>query len=135
MAREQGRGYGAGTEIGKPSEAARWTAAAGYAACLCFFALSRAKRDPFIRFHASQGLLLFIIECAAVAIAVILGLTIGKMKLVWLVAVGLFEIVAALGALTLSVVGFGKALLGEYWSMPFLGEYRDRVPGLHWQEG
>ncbi|HEY5132463.1 MAG TPA: hypothetical protein VII85_02120 [Candidatus Krumholzibacteriaceae bacterium] len=38
-------------------------------------------------------------------------------------------------ALMLSLAGFVKALFGEDWRMPFLGDYRDRVPGLNWQEG
>ena len=59
----------------------------------------------------------------------------GRIKIVGLIVVGLFELVAALAALMLSAVGFVKALFGEDWSMPFLGEYREKVPGLHWQEG
>jgi len=132
---EQGRECAPDRGTEKPTDGARWIAAAGYVAFVCFFALWKARRDPFIRFHASQGLLLFVTECAAVAIAFIRGLTIGKIRFVGLVVVGLFELMTALGALALSAVGFAKALFGEYWSMPFLGEYRERVPGLHWQEG
>jgi uncharacterized membrane protein len=119
----------------KPSDASRWIAAIGYIAFVCFFSLWRAKRDPFIRMHASQAVLLFIAECAALAAAVILLSTIGKIKIAGLVVVGFFNLVTALAALILSFAGFIKALFGEDWKMPFLGEYREKVPGLRWQEG
>lgn len=119
----------------KPSDGSRWIAAVGYVAFICFFSLWHAKRDPFIRAHASQSVLLFIAECAALALAVILGSTIGRIKIAGLVVVGLYYLVTALAALILSLTGFIKALFGDDWKMPFLGEYRDKVPGLHCQEG
>jgi len=119
---------------GKPSDRSRWIASAGYIGFICFFSLWNMKRDPFIRSHASQGVLLFIAECAALVMAAILSATVGRIKIAGLVIVGLFELVTALGALVLSIVGIVKALFGEEWRMPFLGEYRDRVPGIHWQE-
>jgi uncharacterized membrane protein len=116
---------------GKPSDRSRWIAAIGYIGFLCFLSLWQAKRDGFIRTHASQGVLLFLFECAALVAAVIFGSTVGRIKIVGLVLMGLFELVSGLAALVLSVVGFVKALFGEDWRMPFLGEYRDRVPGIH----
>jgi len=110
-------------------------AAISYILFVCVFTLVRSRKDPFVRFHASQGFLLFIAECCALAAAAVLGLTIGGITIVGLVVVGLFELVTALAALALSVVGFVKALFGELWNMPFLGEYRDRVPGFHFREG
>ena len=122
-------------EAEKPTERARWIAAVSYIAFVSLLSLQRSRRDTFIRYHASQGFLLFIAECAALAITIVLYLTVGRIKIIGFVVVGIFEIVVGLGVLTLSAIGFVKALFGEYWSMPFLGEYRDRVPGLHWQEG
>jgi uncharacterized membrane protein len=118
-------------ETAGPSERSRWIAASSYLTVLCFFALWRSKGDRFIRYHAGQGFLLLLAECIALVIALILETTIGKLKLVGLLVVVLFQLVAALGALTLSVVGFVKALFGEYWHLPLLGDYRDRVPGFH----
>jgi uncharacterized membrane protein len=119
----------------KPSDGSRWIAAVGYVAFVCFFSLWHAKKDPFIRAHASQAVLLFIAECAALAAAVILGSTIGRIKIAGFIVIGLFYLVTALAALILSLAGFLKALFGDDWKMPFLGEYREKVPGLHWQEG
>ncbi len=127
-------GAGEGPEA-KPSGDSRWIAAIGYIAFVCFLSLWYAKKDPFIRAHASQAVLLFVAECAALAVAVILGSTIGRIKIVGLIIVGLFDLVAALAALSLSLAGFLKALYGDDWKKPFFGHYRERIPGLHEQEG
>ncbi len=119
---------------GKPSEEARWTAAVGYLAFMCFLSLHRARRDPFIRYHARQGFLLFAGECVCLAFAIILWVTVARIRIFGVIAVGFFELIAGLTALALSVAGFFKALSGEYWSMPFLGDLRERVPGFHGEE-
>ena len=124
-----------GSLLVKPSDRARWVAAVGYIGFVCFFSLWSARKDSFVRSHASQGVLLFVAECAGLLIGVILLATVGQIKIVGLVIVGFFELIAGLAALMLSLAGFVKALFGEDWRMPFLGEYRDRVPGLNWQEG
>lgn len=122
---------GAADEKRGPSERSRWIAATSYLTFLCFFALWRSKGDRFIRYHAGQGFLLLLAECIALVIALILEATIGKLKLVGLLVLVMFQLVTGLGALTLSVVGFVKALFGEYWHLPLLGDYRERVPGFH----
>jgi fumarate reductase subunit D len=117
-----------------PSERSRWIAATSYLAFLCFFSLWRSKDDPFIRYHARQGFLLLLGECVVIVATLILEVTIGKLKLIGMLVIVLFRLVVGLGALTLSVVGFVKALFGEYWHLPFLGDYREKVPGLHVDE-
>ena len=117
-----------------PSERSRWIAAMSYLAFLCFFSLWRSKDDPFIRYHARQGFLLLLGECVVLVATLILEVTIGKLRLVGMLVIVLFRLAAGLGALTLSVVGFVKALFGEYWHLPLLGDYRERVPGLHVDE-
>lgn len=116
----------------RPSERARWLAAVAYLSFMSLFSLSRARRDPFIRYHASQGVLLFFAEIAFLAAALILEATVGRVPIAGLIIVGLFVFVAGITALALSAVGFVKSLFGEYWSLPFLGEWRERVPGLDW---
>ena len=117
-----------------PSERSRWIAAMSYLTFLCFFSLWRSKDDPFIRYHARQGFLLLLGECVVLVATLILEVTIGKLRLVGMLVIVLFRLAAGLGALTLSVVGFVKALFGEYWHLPLLGDYRERVPGLHVDE-
>lgn len=117
-----------------PSERSRWLAAMSYLTFLCFFSLWRSKDDPFIKYHARQGFLLLLAECVVLVATLILEVTIGKIRLVGMLVIGLFRLAAGLGALTLSVVGFVKALFGEYWHLPLLGDYREKVPGLHVEE-
>jgi uncharacterized membrane protein len=119
-----------GGETGRPADRSRWIAAIGYLAFLCFFSMWKAKKDSFIHFHARQGFMLFLAECVVLVTVVILELTIGKLRFIGLVIVGLIQLVTGLGALTISVVGFVKALFGEHWHLPFLGDYAERVPDL-----
>lgn len=120
--------------VASPSERSRWIAAVSYLTFLCFFSLWRSKDDPFIKYHARQGFLLLLGECVVIVATLILEVTIGKLRLVGMLIIVLFRLAAGLGALTLSVVGFVKALFGEYWHLPFLGDYREKVPGLHVEE-
>lgn len=117
-----------------PSDRSRWIAAISYVVFLCFVSLWRAGHDPFIRYHARQGFLLFLAECVVIVITIILDLTIGKLRFFGMVVIGLFQLIVGLGALMLSVLGFVKALFGEYWHLPFLGEYSERVPILQREE-
>jgi uncharacterized membrane protein len=121
-------------QIASPSERSRWIAAVSYLTFLCFFSLWRSKDDPFIKYHARQGFLLLLGECVVLVATLILEVTIGKLRLVGMIVIGLFRLAAGLGALTLSVVGFVKALFGEYWHLPLLGDYRERVPGSFVEE-
>ncbi len=114
-----------------PSDRSRWIAALSYLVFLCFFSLWRSKEDDYIRYHARQGFLLLLAECVSIVAIVILELTLGRVRFIGFVVVLILQLVTGLGALTLSVVGFVKALFGEYWHLPFLGEYGDKVPGLH----
>lgn len=125
---------GGGTEPQSPSDRSRWIAAVSYVVFLCFFSLWRAGNDPFIRYHARQGFLLFLAECVVIVLTIILDMTIGKLRFFGMVVIGLFQLIVGLGALTLSVLGFVKALFGEYWHLPFLGEYSERVPVLQREE-
>lgn len=117
-----------------PNDRSRWIAAVGYLMFICFFSMWKSGKDPYIKFHSKQGFLLFMAECVAIATIIVLELTIGKLRFLGLVTVGLIQLITGLGALTLSVVGFVKALFGEYWHLPLLGEYKDRVPELRHDE-
>ena len=112
------------------SDRSRWIAASSYIVFLCFFSLWMARKDDFIKYHARQGFLLFFAECIVIVLSVILELTIGRLRFIGLIVIGLTQFIAGIGALMLSVLGFVKALFGEYWHLPLLGEYRDRVPHL-----
>jgi uncharacterized membrane protein len=120
-----------GEELQRPSDRSRWIAALSYLTFLCFFSLWKGKDDEYIHYHARQGFLLLLVEVIAVILLVILEWTLGRLQFIGLIIIILLQLAVGIGAVILSVLGFVKALFGEYWHLPFLGEYRDRVPHLH----
>jgi len=113
-----------------PSDHERWFAAIGYLFFLCLLALWKARGSAFVRFHARQAFLLFLAECVAFLVIAALDRTVGRLPFVGLIVVVTAQVFVYLTALFLSVVGFVKALFGEYWQMPFLGPYREKIPPL-----
>jgi len=111
-----------------PTEVERWHAAFGYLFFLCFIAMWKGRESPFVRFHARQAFLLFLSECVALALIVVIDRTIGRLPFLGLLIVVLSQILVYLTSLFLSVMGFVKALFGELWEMPFFGPYRERIP-------
>jgi uncharacterized membrane protein len=90
------------SEAKKLSQEDKVWAAIGYLWILSIIALSARKSNDFIRFHASQGSLLFVLSIAFMFIPV-LG---------W--ALNVLLVVAV-------VVGIVKAWQGEKWELPVLG--------------
>jgi len=94
-------------------------AAIAYISVLCFVPLLTKKNSPFAQFHAKQGLVLFISEIVwwvlsfGLAFIPILGL-----MLIWLVN---------LGFIVLSLIGIIRALNGEKWKMPVLGNWAEKI--------
>lgn len=117
-----------------PSDQSRWMAAMSYVTFFCFWSLWKAGEDRFVKYHARQGVLLLLAECIILVMTVILDSTIGRLKFIGVLLVGIIQLAAGLGALTLSVVGFVKALFGEYWHLPYLGDFREKIPGFHRSE-
>jgi len=77
--------------------------AVGYIWILSLLALSARKDDEYIRFHANQGALLFVISIPLVFIPVV-G---------WMINV-------VIGVLC--IIGIIKALTGEKWPLPILSD-------------
>ena len=94
-------------------------AAIAYISILCFVPLLTKKDSPFAQFHAKQGLVLFICEVIwwilsfGLIFIPILGLII-----IWLVNLCL---------VVLSLVGLVRALNGERWKMPVLGDWAEKI--------
>ncbi len=106
----------------------RWYAAMGYLFFFCFFSLWKGKDSDFVRFHSRQAFLLFIAECVAFLVIIILDHTLGRLPFFGLLLIILTQIVVYIMALFLSVTGFVKALFGERWEMPFFGSHSDKIP-------
>ena len=68
------------------------------------------KKDKFVHDHAKQGLLIFVGEC--IIFIPIIGMFIG-----WFISFIAF---------IFAFIGFFKALQGETWKVPILGEIWDK---------
>ncbi len=81
---------------------------------LCLVPLLLKKENKFALFHAKQGLVLFICEIALwiIGIVPILG---------WISVLG------SLACGILALIGIIQALMGNYWKMPLLGDYAEKI--------
>lgn len=71
-----------------------------------------AKRDSkFCQFHAKQGLVLFVVDIVA-------------SLLVWIPVIGQL---LALALAIVSVIGIIKVLNGEYWKIPFIYDWSEKI--------
>ncbi len=82
-------------------------AALSYVWVLSIVMLIVKKDDEFVKFHAKQGLILFILSF--IGVIPVIG------WLVWLVVV------------VLDIVGFIKALSGERYKVPVVGDLADKI--------
>ncbi len=98
----------------KDIDANKYVASLSYLWILFLIPLLMKKDSAFAQEHAKQGLVLFLasIANAIIGLVPILG---------WMVS--FFGWFILLGV---SIFGFLKALGGEFWEVPVLGEYRDR---------
>jgi uncharacterized membrane protein len=83
-------------------------AAVGYLGILFLIPLLAAKQSKFAQFHAKQGLVLFVVE-------VILGFV---PFLGWALELVL---------LVVSIYGLVQALQGQWWELPYLGQYAKKI--------
>ncbi|MDR1675349.1 MAG: hypothetical protein LBR86_02615 [Tannerella sp.] len=87
-----------------------------YFGILFLIPLLAAKESPFARFHANQGLILFLAYIAAWIIAVILGLISSVL--------GLIASLLYLGVFILFILGVLNAAKGEMKELPLIGTFR-----------
>lgn len=86
-------------------------AAIGYISILCILPLVLKPKSAFCKFHGKQGLVLLI---AAVIT--------GALNVIPILGQILF-VIGSVAITILSILGILKALSGEYWEMPYIGEY------------
>jgi fumarate reductase subunit D len=85
-----------------------------YLSIFCLVPILMKKEDDFIKFHAKQGLMLFIVE----------------------VAIGIIGIIPFLGGIILtlgvllcglvSLAGIVQVLMGNKWSIPVISEWSEK---------
>lgn len=89
--------------------------------------ISRPRSD-FCRFHARQGMVLFIGEVLASAFLVIVRWTLGAIPIAGTIVVAIVSFVVWSTAFLLSLAGIASAVRGERWRIPILADYADAMP-------
>jgi fumarate reductase subunit D len=82
---------------------------------LCLIPVLLKKEDPFVRYHARQGLMLFIVEVGVGILSIIPFLG------------GIIYVVGILACGLLSLAGIVNVLMGKKWKMPVIGEWAEKV--------
>ena len=122
----------------RASQDALILAAVGYIPLLFFLPMFVGSREPYARFHGRQSLVMFaavlLFNVAVALVDLILGRLLGSMFLIgfffkaaaWLVhyPVGL---TVSLAYAILVIVGIVQAATGQYWRLPVVGAYAERL--------
>ena len=85
-------------------------------------------RDEFCRFHARQGMVLFIGEVLAAVFLVIVRWTLGVIPMAGTIIVAVVSFGVWSTAFLLSLAGIASAVKGEQWRLPVLADYADVMP-------
>ncbi len=102
-------------QVKKDIEENKVVAAIGYLGILCLIPLLLKPKSQFAKFHGKQGLVL--------VIGWVINFFIGLVPFIgWFL--GLIGMIALV---VLSILGILKSLAGEYWEMPYLAEYAEKI--------
>ena len=84
-------------------------------------------RREYVRWHAKQGLILCGISCLVFLVVIFVGAILATLSKVfaWLFAFALLNLV--LLYLALALVCVIKAMRGERWAIPFLGDLVEKI--------
>lgn len=100
---------------GEASVSSKVMAAMSYLGILCLVPLIMNRQDPYVRFHARQGVILWMIE--VLAIYTLLLPAFGK----------IFFKFASFTCVILSIIGLVAVLLGRAWKFPYVGDWAERL--------
>ncbi len=106
----------------------RWLGAICYLSAFVFVAIMAKPRSKFLARHCRQGFALVFAELVGVAFIFIIDASLGKLPILGFILVIALRLVFLLAVLSVSVLGFIKALFGEDWRIPYLDELADKVP-------
>ncbi len=98
---------------------------------LVFLFLQPYSRNRFVRFHAFQSVFLFVtLLLAALAIRLV-GFVLFIIPMVGYLLFWLIGMVVAIGAVVMWLVLLAKALQGEAFALPVIGDFADRHAGSY----
>jgi uncharacterized membrane protein len=114
----------------KEIEEGKTYAAIGYISILFLVPLLAAKNNAFAQFHAKQSIVLTTGTVVAFVILWIMWFMFAFIPVVgWAMCLIIYLVVMALciGWLVFMIIGFVKALQGEYWKMPLFADLAERI--------
>jgi len=106
----------------------RWLGATCYLSVLVFIPIFASNKTTFLARHCRQGFALFFAEMVALLILRLIEETLGRIPVIGFILSILLYLVVSLVFLTVSVLGFFKALSGVSWRVPFLDDLSESVP-------
>ena len=106
----------------------RWLGAACYVSFFVIVSMLAKNRSRFLARHCRQGFALLFAEIVGVAFIMIIDASLGQLPVLGFILVIALRLVFFLAVLSVSVLGFTKAMFGEEWRIPYLDELADRVP-------
>jgi uncharacterized membrane protein len=92
-----------------------------YLGILCLVPLFAAKESPFAKYHANQGLILFLGE---IALSVVLSIVYHLLAFVGLSFISVFLSLVWLGVFALVIIGIINAAAGKCVPLPVVGKFK-----------
>lgn len=92
-----------------------------YLGILCLVPLFAAKESPFAKYHANQGLILFLGE---IALSVVLSIIYHLLALIGLSFISVFLSLIWLGVFALVIIGIINAAAGKCVPLPIVGKFK-----------
>lgn len=106
----------------------RWLGAMCYLSVLVFVPILSRNKTDFLARHCRQGFALLFAEVVGIFFIWIIDTTLGRLPLLGFLIVIALRLVFFLFVLSMSVLGFTKAIFGETWRLPYLDDLADRIP-------
>jgi uncharacterized membrane protein len=106
-----------------PPPTRSWWLVPCYLAFLGFLPLLRRKRDPEVRWHAYNGLLLFGAVAAVGLVATLIGIAVPKLSCLYAVAM----LIASLLYVLIAILATVQALEGRRLLIPGISRHADRL--------
>jgi uncharacterized membrane protein len=106
----------------------RWLGGLCYLSFLVFVPMISTSKTDFLARHCRQGFALFFVEVVGVFFIWIIDITLGKLPLLGFLLVIALRLVFFLFVLSVSVLGFTKAIFGDSWRLPYLDDFAEKMP-------
>ncbi|MEN8005471.1 MAG: hypothetical protein ABFS42_00530 [Candidatus Krumholzibacteriota bacterium] len=106
----------------------RWLGALCYLSVVVFVPMLSTSKSAFLARHCRQGFALLFVEVVGVFFIWIIDATLGRLPLLGFLVVIALRLVFFLFVLSMSVLGFTKAIFGEDWRLPYLDDLAAKIP-------